>query len=527
MPHFLFIVRLIIAITSSISANEKSELRDFVKQWKQDHAVYDKLIAEKTKTVSELDEKRREVSTRIHWLQQAPIDSAQKQQLLDNIFDYSSWVQKYQELVEISQVTDPQKRSVMIQEFDKQRENLLREEGRAAKPYRKLLGSLQEKVKHHETPFYEIMKTYCLLPTDTYPEVVRSAVESQYYQIRGVYRWYDNQKKELAQARIVLRAVPKIPPKAKYLKDKYYIESMLLTNATVWTGQFRISFSVRQPEWHGREKMARMIEDFIDLEGLARVGDLSTSGKTVSFLKGAMECAKKYERISREKKEALQPLQADRVRVKALMHRLKNPVDSARIKKDKEKASYYQKSLENSKNRLKVSTIEDEQELQKQITHWKAEKAKLDKEKQNIEQPFDQKIVRLIRRDGLKQIMTEYVSEKSKIFSEPVQMSIRTQYYPGTITCTWTDKDDQKICTVKLRLLKPESNVNTFPRLHNLYPYYMAKHRHDFIILCLDDFQLCLQVYQKEWQNKEKIFILLDHLIDLHGLSNILMSPAG
>ena len=49
MPHFLFIVRLIIAIASSISANDKSELREFVMQWKQDHAVYDKLITEKKK----------------------------------------------------------------------------------------------------------------------------------------------------------------------------------------------------------------------------------------------------------------------------------------------------------------------------------------------------------------------------------------------------------------------------------------------------------------------------------------------
>jgi len=53
------------------------------------------------------------------------------------------------------------------------------------------------------------------------------------------------------------------------LDGTFYVSDNWPDSIVVWAGYFRIKFVPQKAAWRGREKIAKIVGDFIDLKGLA------------------------------------------------------------------------------------------------------------------------------------------------------------------------------------------------------------------------------------------------------------------
>lgn len=102
----------------------------------------------------------------------------------------------------------------------------------AGKPFRKRSDKLKDEIKDKQRVFDKAMKHYCFSPGTNYPDVAGKTASAQYYNGFLTYRWLDADGKQLVWALITMHDRPVI-------KDK--------------------------------EKIAELIKDFIDLDGLAKI----------------------------------------------------------------------------------------------------------------------------------------------------------------------------------------------------------------------------------------------------------------
>jgi len=520
-------VGIIFFITAGACAIEDADVSVLVSQSLHTYNQFEKIMGEMKAATSDLDERLRPIRAKISWFKQAAFDDERIRGINSNITYARNQIAQHQALIEVAKIIDPNKRAKLVDKYEADRKRLLAEELQAGKPFRERIDKLKQEVKDKQKPFDKAMKAYYLSPGSNYPTVASTTASAQYYNGFLTYKWQDSNNKQLALAWISLKDKPVIKDNAEMLDDTYYVSEHWPHRITVWAGNFHIFFAVQKDEWRGRERIAELIKDLIDLDGLAKIDPTRNDSSLNALAMGSLACSKRYYRISNEQKDATSQLTAERVKVKTLKSRLrKPPADSEQLKKDRHLIDFYKKELKSSQARLEVGTVTDPNERAARIVQLEAEKKKLDAERKKIARPYDDKIKKLksglkIKEAALNEAMKRYYLTGGKAYPGVNEISTKTIFYLGRISCRWKDSDGNMLCSGRLSLRNRPAIPKDARMLDGLYYVSSSALHLNFIEVWVGNFHISFDVQKKVWQGKEKVAEVLKHFIDLAGLAKI------
>jgi len=518
-------VGIIIFIAAGACAVQDADVSGLVYESLYTYNQFEKVMGEMKAATSDLDERLRQVRAQINWFKQPAFDDERIRGINSNITYARNQIAQHQALIELAKITDLNKRAKLGDKYEADRKRLLEEELEAGKPFRKRIDKLKQEVKDKQKPFDKAMKAYCLLPQSKYPAVASTYVSIPFHTGVLTYKWRDSDNKSLARAWISLKDKPVIKDNAEMLDDTYYVSEHWPHRITVWAGNFHIFFAVQKDEWRGRERIAELIKDFIDLDGLAKIDPTRNDSSLNALAMGSLACSKRYHRISRERSDATSQLTAERVKVKTLKSRLKKPpADSEQLNKDRNLIDFYKKELKSSQARLEVGTVTDPNERRARIVQLEAEKKKLDAEREKIARPYEDKTKELKRglkekEAALNEAMKRYLLTGGDAYPDIDEISAKTTFYMGRISCSWKDANGNELCYAQLSL----RNRPVIPEDARILDgvYHISNMGTNFIWVWVDNCQVYFDVRKKEWQGKEDIGEALKHFVDLAGLAKI------
>lgn len=521
-------VGIILFIGAGACAVEDADVSGLVSQSRHTYNQFEKIMGEMKAATSDLDERLRPIRAQISWFKQPVLDDEKIREINSNIAFARSRISKLETFIEIAKITDPNKRAKLADKYEADRKRLLAEELEAGKPFRERIDELRRefKVKDKQEPFEKAMKTYCLLPRSKYPTVASTSAIASYRTGSLTYKWLDSDNKQLALARISLKDKPTVKDDAKMLDNTFYVSEHWPTRIVVWAGYFRVNFNV-QLEWVGREKIAKLIKDFIDLDGLAKIDPTRNDSSLNALAMGSLACSKRYHRISRERSEVTSQLTAERVKVKMLKTRLrKPPADSEQLNEDRHLIDLSKKELKSSQARLEVGTVTDPNERAARIVKLEAEKKKLDAERKKIARPYEDKTKELKRglkdkQMALNKAMRVYFLKGGNGYEGISEITTKAIFYKGTINCSWKDSDGNWLCSARLNLRNRPIIPKDARMLDGLYYVSSNALILNLIEVWAGNFHISFDVQKKEWLEKEKVAEVLKHFIDLPGLAKI------
>lgn len=518
-------VGIIFFITAGACAIEDADISILVSESLHTYNQFEKVMGEMKAATSDLDERLRQIRAKISWFKQAAFDDERIRGINSNITYARNQIAQHQALIEVAKIIDPNKRAKLVDKYEADRKRLLAEELQAGKPFRKRIDKLKQEVKDKQKPFDKAMKAYCLSPGSNYPTVASTTASAQYYNGFLTYRWLDTDGKQLTWAHIILNDKPLIKDNAEMLDDIYYVSAHWPQSITVWAGNFRVHFVAAKPEWRKRERIAKLVRDFVDLEGLAKIDPTRNDSSLNALVMGSLSCSKRYHRISKERSDATSWLTAERVKVKMLKSRLKKPpADSEQLKKDRNLIDFYKKELKSSQARLEVGTVTDPNERRAMIVKLETEKKKLDAEKKKIAKPFGDKTKELKRglkekEAALNEAMKRYFLTGGKAYPGVTEISAKTTFYEGCTRCSWKDADGNELCYAQLSLRNRPVIPEDARMLDGVY--HISNMGTNFIWVWVGNCQVYFDVRKKEWQGKEDIGEALKHFVDLADLAKI------
>ncbi len=514
-------------IIVNISAVEGSDIKELLSECLDIYNKCEKISSERDSATEDLDKRLQAVSLRIILLKQPVYDEEKIRRCNENITFYKNEIAKNKAYIEISQITDPNERAKLAQKYEQERERILKEELEANKPFDKRIDELKEKVKNEQATFEDAMKKYCLLPRSKYPAVAVVAT-AQYHNGRITYQWMDPNNKQFCSARINLKNKPLILDDAPMLDDKFYISSYFPNSIKVWAGHFLVNFAMAETDWWGREKIAGYVKDFVDLEGLAKIDPFKSDNSLDALAAGSLACTKRYRIIADEKREVVQPLTAERVKVKQLKSRLlKPPADSEQLQKDKDMIEYYTNEMKRSQEYFHIGTITDVNERAAMLSNLEAEKQKLNAGKKKIAGPYDDKIRELTsglraRNSLLNDAIKPYFLKGTDAYKDVNEITARARFTRATINCIWKDSNGNKLCSARLRLRNRPVIPEDARMLDGVYYISDGGSSYNFIWVWAGNFLVYFDVNRKEWQEKEEIGEIIKTFIDLPGLAKLL-----
>ena len=518
-------VGIIFFITAGACAIEDADVNALVAQSLHTYNQFEKTMGEMKAATSDLDERLRPIRAKISWFKQAAFDNERIRGINSNITYARNQIAQHQALIEVAKIIDPNKRAKLVDKYEADRARLLAEELQAGKPFRERIDKLKQEFKDKQKPFDKAMKAYCLLPQSKYPAVASTYVSTPFHTGVLTYKWRDSNNKQLAWAWIRLKDKPVIKDNAEMLDDTFYVSSHSSISIKVWAGHFHVNFNITKPEWRGEERIAELIKDLIDLDGLAKIDPTQNDSSLNALVMGSLACSKRYHRISRERSEVTSQLTAERVKVKTLKSRLKKPpADSEQLAEDRHLIDYYKKELKSSQDRLEVGTVTDPNERRARIIKLEAEKKKLDAEKKKIARPYDDRIKKL--KSGLKDkeaalndAMKRYLLTGGDAYPGVTEISTKMTFYTGRISCSWKDVDGNTLCSALLNLRNRPDTPKDARMLDG--DYYISNSGTNFIWVWAGKFHVYFSVKKSQWQGKEKIPEVLKHFVDLAGLAKI------
>jgi len=448
----------IFLIAVSARAIDDADVSNLVSESLYTYNQFEKVMGEMKAATRDLDERLQQVRAKINWFKQPAFDDERIRGINSSIKFARNQIAQLEAFIEIAKITDPKERAKLAEKYEADRARLLAEEMEAGRPFRKRIDKLKKEVKDKQKPFEEAMKAYCLLPGSKYPAIANTSVSAPYHTGTLTYKWLDSDSKQLAFAWISLKDKPVIKEGVEMLGDTYYVSEHWPQSIKVWAGNFRVHFVIVKPEWQGREKVAKLVGDFVDLEGLAKIDPTRNDSSLNALAMGSLACAKRYHIIAKEWEDATKQLTAERVKVKMLKSRLrKPPADSEQLNKDRNLIDFYKKELKSSQDRLEVGTVTDPNERRARIVKLEAEKKKLDAEKKKIAKPFGDKTKELKR--GLKEkeaalndAMKRYCLRGGKAYPSVTEVLTKTTFYLGRVSCSWKDADGNTLCSAYLNL---------------------------------------------------------------------------
>lgn len=524
-------VGIIFFITAGACAIEDADVNALVAQSLHTYNQFEKIMGEMKAATSGLDERLRPIRAKISWFKQAAFDDERIRGSNSNITRARNQIARHQALIEVAKITDPNKRAKLADKYEADRKRILEEELDAFKPFRKRIDKLKQEFKDKQKPFDKAMKTYCLSPQSKYPTVASTYVSTPFHTGVLRYRWLDSDNKQLALARISLKDKPTVKDDAEMLDNKFYVSTFYVSehrpNIEVWAGYFHVNFNITKAEWWRKEKIAELIKDFIDLDGLAKIDPTRSDNNLDALAMGSLACSKRYHLIQNEREDATSWLTAERVKVKMLKSRLrKPPADSEQLNKDRNLIDFYKKELKSSQARLEVGTVTDPNERRAMIVKLEAEKKKLDAEKKKIAKPFEDKTKELRRglkekEAALNEAMKRYCLTGGEAYPGATEISIKTTFYEGRTRCIWKDADGKWLCSALLELRNRPVIPKDARMLDGLYYVSSSALHLNFIEVWVGNFHISFDVQKKVWLGKEKVAEVLKHFVDLAGLAKI------
>lgn len=515
----------IFLIAVGARAIDDADVSSLLSQSLYTYNQFENIRGEMKAVTSDLDKRLKYVRSRITWLKQPAFDDERIRGINSNITFARNQIVQFEALIEVSKITNPNERAKLAQKYENDRKRLLAEEMEAKKPFKNRINQLKKEVKDKQKPFDEAMKSYCLWPHNNYPAVANTSASAQYHTGSLRYRLLDADNKQLAFARISLKDKPVIKEGVEMLDDTYYVSEHFPNKMVVWAGYFRITFWITKIEWFGKEHIAKLLRDFVDLAGLAKIDATRNDSSLNALAMWSLACSKRYHIIAKEREDATSQLTAERVKVKMLKSRLrKPPADSEQLNKDRNLIDFYKKELNSSQARLEVGTVTDPNERMARIVKLEAEKKKLDAERRKIAKPYDDRTKEL--KSGLKDkeaalndAMKRYFLRGGKAYPGVNEISTKTIFYLGRISCHWKDADGNMLCSGRLSLRNNPAIPKDARMLDGVY--YISDMGTNFIWVWVGNFQVYFDVRKKEWQGKEDIGKALKQFIDIAGLAKI------
>lgn len=479
----------------------------------------------------DLDKRLKYVRYRIRRLKEPVLDDKKLKNCLNNIDRYKRWIAEREACIKLAKITDVNERAELLKKYDADRKRLLAEEMAAGQPVRERIDELRQEVKDKEAPFEKAMKPYCLSPGQNYPAVAITMVSAQYYKGFVRYHWLDAGNKQLASATIELKEKPAIKENAEMLDSTFYVSDNWPDSIVVWAGYFRIKFVPQKAAWRGREKIAKIVGDFIDLKGLAKIDATRSDNRLNALARGSLACSKKYAAsytaIDPERRKAAKELLAQRLKVKALMSRLrKPPADSDQLTKDRQTIEHFEEELKQYQARLDIGRMTDPNKRAAIIVKLEAEKKRLDTEKKKIVKPYDDRIRELT--SGLKdkalaldKAMKRYFLGGGNAYPGITDISIDAKFSKAATTCRWKDANGDMVCFGELRIRDRPLIPEGARMLDGLY--YISEGGEDWtnIWVWAGNFHIFFKIEKKQWQGKKRVGEMVKQFVDLKGLAKI------
>jgi len=530
MHKIAVIIGFVFLITVNVWAIENSELKELLSESLDIYNQCEKINSEKKAATEDIVKRISYVRSRITWLKKPAYDEKMITRYNDQIAMYKSWIEKFEGCIEISKITNPDERAELAKKYDDERKSILAAEMAAGKPFKKRIEKLRREVKDKQVPFETAMKSYCLLPSSKYPEIVSTSVEVPYHTGSFTYRWHDIDKKQLLWAWIILRDKPVIEENAEMLDGKFYVSEHFGNKIEVWAGHFRVSLHVPIIEWCGKEKVIILIKDLIDLNGLAKIDPASSDNELDALAMGSLAYAKKYRIIRNEQRAVIEPLTNERVKVKKWRGRLKKqPADNEQLKKDRKLIVQFKNELETLQDRLEIGTMTNQQERATMLAKLKAEKKTLEAERKKTTKAYDDRIGILqkgsdfkVKESQLNNAMKVYFLERGNGYEGISEMTTRALFSQAVISCSWKDSEGNNLCSAQLKFRNKPVVPENGRMLDGLY--YISGGGGDssnYIYAWADNFQVYFKVRKKELQGKDKIAKILKNFIDLPGLTKV------
>jgi len=475
----------------------------------------------------DLDKPLHNIRYRISWLKKPVFDDKKVKYDLDNIDQYKRWIATREACIELAKITDANERAELLEKYDADRKRLLAEELAAGQPVRERIDELRQEVKDKEAPFEKAMKPYCLLPGQNYPAVAITMVSAQYYKGFVRYYWRDAAgNKQLASATIELKEKPAIKENAEMLDGTFYVSDNWPDSIVVWAGYFRIKFVPQKAAWRGREKIAKIVGDFIDLEGLAKIDASQNDTSLNALAMGSLACSKKYAAIVSERRETTKQLRAQRRKVKALMSRLrKPPADSEQLTKDRQRIEHFEEELKRCQARLDIGRITDPNKRAAMIAKLQPQRKKLDAEKRKIARPYKDKIKELTgglknKDSALDKAIKRYLLKGGEAYPGVTDISTDAKFSKAAITCHWKDAKGDAVCFGELRIRDRPLIPEGARMLDGLY--YISEGGEDWIkVFWAGNFHVFFMIEKKQWQGKKRVGEMVKQFVDLQGLAKI------
>jgi len=519
------IIQIACLIAANASAIEYPELNEILSESLDIHNLCEKINHQRNAATEELDKKHKYFCSRITWLKQPSFSEERIRHYTDNIAMAKNSIEKLKTCIEFAKITDPNKRATLAQKYDNERQRLLAEEMKAGKPFSERIDELKREFEDKQEPFEQAMKSYCLLPTSNYPSITTTSVDAQFHSGTAKYKWLDKNNKLLAWASISIKDKPVFEDAAEKFDNTFYITKHYPNNIEVWAGNFRVGLYIAKTEWFGKELIVKLTKNFIGLEGLANIDPADDNNSLDALVRGSLACSKRYRTIQNEKHSIVKPLTDKRVKVKALIRRLKKPpADSEQLKKDRSEIGFWAKELENYRGRLDIGTITDPNERAAMIVKLEAEKKKLDAERKRITKPYNDQYTKLLR--GLQdknQLLNDAMKGfflKGEIRYEGIsKTTTRARFSQATISSNWEDDQGNTLCSAQLQLRNPPNIPENPQMLDGVYYVSNGGNDRNFIWVWVGDFFVYFNVNKKEWLEKEKVGEILKSFIDLPRLA--------
>jgi len=524
-------VAIIFLVAASACASEDADVNALVSQSLHTYNQFEKIRGRMKAATSDLDERLRPIRAQIRWFKKPVPDDEGIHDININITFCKYQISTHEAYIEAARITDPKERARLVDKYEADRERILEEELNAGKPFRKRIDKLKQEFKDKQKPFDKAMKTYCLSPGSKYPTVASTYVSTPFHTGVLRYRWLDSDNKQLALARISLKDKPTVKDDAEMLDNKFYVSTFYvsehLPNIEVWAGYFHVNFNITKAEWWRKEKIAELIKDFIDLDGLAKIDPTRNDSSLNALAMASLACSKRCYRISRERRDTTGWLTAERVKVKNLKSRFKKPpADSEQLNKDRQSIDQYKKDLKVLQNRLKVGMVTNPNERAARIVKLEAEKKKLDAERRKMAGPYEDKIRKLtdghkIKDSLLNDAMKLYFLKGENGYENISEITTKAIFYKGTINCNWRDADGKLLCSVLLEVRNRPAIPKDARMLDGLYYISSSALHLNVIEVWVGNFHIIFSVQKQEWLRKEKVAEVLKHFVDLPGLTKI------
>ena len=172
-------------------------------------------------------------------------------------------------------MTDQKERAAMLAKLEAEKKIIEAERKKAGKPYDDRIGILQNgsdyKVK--ESGLNNAMKVFFLEEWNGYEGISEMTTRVLFYKAIISCSWKDSEGNELYLAQLRFRKKPVVPEDGRMLDGLYYISSGGDSSNYIWmwVGNFKVYFDIKKKELQGKDKISKILKEFVDLPGLAKV----------------------------------------------------------------------------------------------------------------------------------------------------------------------------------------------------------------------------------------------------------------